>query len=198
MAKISRTRLLDRKINVRDAKLYIIATEGEKTEKQYFVLFKSPRVKVQVIHTEDGLSAPAYVLDRLNAFRNKFDLGIGDELWLMVDVDHRGPKELSAICTGARQSGCQLAISNPCFELWLYLHFLDLLIPNITCRQLEQELRRHLGSYNKTNLDVERYRADIQNAITRAQTLNTNPRERWPNSAGTHVYKVVERIIRSI
>jgi hypothetical protein len=36
---IRRTKLLDRTINVRDAVLCVIATEGEYTEKQYFSVF---------------------------------------------------------------------------------------------------------------------------------------------------------------
>jgi hypothetical protein len=36
MGKINRTKLLDRQSNRRDAKLFIIATEGQVTEKQYF------------------------------------------------------------------------------------------------------------------------------------------------------------------
>jgi len=59
-----RKRLMDRAVNVRDAALCVIATEGEVTEKQYFEMFLNPRVKVHVLPSEDGRSGAKYVLNR--------------------------------------------------------------------------------------------------------------------------------------
>lgn len=61
MAKIKRTKLLDRHYRWRETKLFIIATEGELTEKQYFEMFKSSRIKIEVLSTDDGKSAPQHV-----------------------------------------------------------------------------------------------------------------------------------------
>lgn len=62
MSRINRTKLLDRQHDRRDAKLFIIATEGEATEKQYFSLFQSTKIKVEVLATgDDHKSAPAYI-----------------------------------------------------------------------------------------------------------------------------------------
>jgi hypothetical protein len=46
MGKINRTKLLDRKHDYRSAKLFIIATEGKETEKQYFENFQ----KLLMVH----------------------------------------------------------------------------------------------------------------------------------------------------
>jgi hypothetical protein len=192
---IKRTRLLNRKVDVRDAKLFIIATEGEKTEKQYFDIFENPKIRVVVIPSEGGKSAPKYVLERLDSIKNLYDFGEGDELWLMIDTDRWGAAALSEVCQGAIQKSFQLAVSNPCFELWLYLHFNDVLGSNHQCRELEKLLRQHLGSYNKANLDTEAFKPHIQNAVKRAKSLHTNKRERWSSSTGTHVYKVVEKLM---
>ncbi|WP_199314156.1 hypothetical protein [Planktothrix sp. FACHB-1365] len=52
MGKINRTKLLDRKYNNRDARLFIIATEGRDTEKQYFQgMFHDSRIKIEVLST---------------------------------------------------------------------------------------------------------------------------------------------------
>lgn len=51
----------------RDARLFIIATEDRYAPQEYFRLFKNPRVKVQVLPTEDTRSAPDHVLKRLDA-----------------------------------------------------------------------------------------------------------------------------------
>jgi hypothetical protein len=192
---IKRTRLLNRKVDVRDARLFIIATEGEKTEKQYFDIFENPKVRVVVIPSEGGKSAPKYVLERLDSIKNLYDFGEGDELWLMIDTDRWGTAALSEVCQGASQKSFQLAVSNPCFELWLYLHFDDATGSNHTCRELERLLRQHLGSYNKANLNIEVFKPNIQNAVKRAKSLHTSKRERWSLSTGTHVYKVVEKLM---
>ena len=61
-------RPLDRSSNpMRDARLIIIATEGRKTEEQYFRLFRSRRVQIIVLPTgKDNRSSPLDVLERLD------------------------------------------------------------------------------------------------------------------------------------
>jgi len=46
-----------------------------------------------------------------------------DETWCVFDVDEH--PNLAEAKQQARDNGIQLAISNPCFELWLVLHFQD-------------------------------------------------------------------------
>jgi hypothetical protein len=41
MGRINRTKLLDRRQDRRDARLFVIATEGKETEKQYFNMANS-------------------------------------------------------------------------------------------------------------------------------------------------------------
>jgi RloB-like protein len=113
MGKINRTKLLDRQHDRRDARLFIIATEGAVTEKQYFEMFGSSRIKVEVLATgSDNKSAPKYVLDRLNSFKEQFDLHEDDMLWLVIDVDRWGGEKLSVVCREAKQKNYHLAISN--------------------------------------------------------------------------------------
>jgi len=67
-----RKRPLDHTVaHLRDTRLIVIATEGEKTEKQYFSMFQSLRVQVRVLHTEEGFSAPKHVFDRLSDYRRQ-------------------------------------------------------------------------------------------------------------------------------
>ena len=192
--KTSRTKLIDRNTNVRDAKLCVIATEGEKTEKQYFALFQSPKIKVEILSTEAGLSAPNHVLGPLDQFKTNYNLGPEDALWLMFDVDRNRAAKLSDICQEALQKGFQLAISASCFEFWLFLHHFDA-EAFTDCKAIEAELKARLGSYNKTNLRTELYRPLIADALRRAKALHTNPEERWPEPLGTHVYKVIETLL---
>ncbi|WP_254173030.1 RloB family protein [Planktothrix pseudagardhii] len=200
MGKINRTKLLDRKYNNRDARLFIIATEGRDTEKQYFQgMFHDSRIKIEILSTgEDDKSAPKYVLERLDSFKQKYDLTSDDSLWLMFDIDRWGEKNISEICRQARQKQYRLAISNPCFEVWLYLHFNDLDSTFIKCKDYEKKLRTHLGSYQKSNLNLDVYKNHIQEAVQRAKTLHPSPQQDWPPTPGSHVYRVVEIILKVI
>ena len=114
----------------RDDRLFIIATEDTYTPKQYFDLFRNSHIHVKVLFTEHGLSAPAHVFKRLDDFQNEYDLLEDDELWLMLDIDHwvepNHIANFNDVCVQASQKGFQLAHSNPCFEIWLLLHIIDL------------------------------------------------------------------------
>jgi hypothetical protein len=193
---IERKKLLDRQHDRRDARLFIVATEGKETEKQYFGMFGSSRIKVEVLSTgEDNKSAPNYILERLNIFKDKYDLNDDDMLWLVIDVDRWGDKKLSEVCREAKQKGYHLAVSNPCFEVWLYLHLDDLNAEDRTGGDFEKRIREILGSYNKSNLDLSKYQQTIHDAVNRAKQLHPNPSQNWPPSIGSHVYKLVEILL---
>ena len=200
MSKINRTKLLDREHDRRSAKLFVIATEGKDTEKQYFEMFGNRKVKVEILATgDDNKSAPEYVLERLDKFKDLYDFSEEDEFWLVLDVDRWIKKnQLIAVCPQARQKGYQLAVSNPCFEIWLWLHFGDLLPKDRTCKDFEIRLRNILGSYNKSNLDVCVYKPNVKNAIERSRSLDLNLNGYWTSQLGTRVYKLVESILQSL
>ncbi len=179
----------------RDTRLFIIATEGKNTEKQYFSIFRNSRIQVLVLETIDNKSAPEYVCNRLDDFIREYDLDDKDDLWLMLDVDRWGDKKLSKVTQLACQKEYFLAISNPCFEIWLYFHFKDSEFTEITCQELENYLKGILGSYNKSKLDLEKYKPYIDEAIERAKKYDLAPDGRWPQTIGSHVYKIVEKIV---
>ncbi len=183
---------------LRDAKLIVIATEGQETEKQYFEgLFHTPRVKVDVLPSEAGASAPNYVFNRLAAYKQKYDLHRNDQLWVMVDVDRWPDKMLAEVAQKSLKKNFRLAVSNPCFELWLYLHLGDIDPDrNLSPKEMEELLRKKAGSYSRSNLKVEDFQPFIQEAVKRAKALHTNLEERWPSKTGTYVYLVVEEILK--
>lgn len=198
MRKTPRMSLLPRPDYVNDAKLFIIAVEGQKTEKQYFSLFESKRIRVEVLPAgPEGHSAPQHVLERLVKFEAQFDLGEEDERWLIWDVDRNRVEALENYTQIARESGYRLGISNPCFELWLRLHFAEVDPSDTDCQRLKARLKQELGSYNWSNLDLSLYTAEnVTRAIARAKTLEGERDTRWPSFPGTHVYKVVEKLLR--
>jgi hypothetical protein len=174
----------------------VIATEGKVTEKQYFSIFGSLRVQVQILPTgEDNRSSPEYVLDRLREFHATYDLGGEDELWLMVDVDRWGATKLARITKEAADMGVKLAISNPCFEVWLLCHHVEHLDEANRCNDVIRALRTVLGgSYSKVNLSLDQFKPYVELAIKHAETNDAHPRSRWPHKIGTHVYRVIRNL----
>ena len=50
-----------------------------------------------------------------------------DEVWVIFDTDEH--PNISRACAEARDAGIGVAVSNPCFELWLILHCRDQTAP---------------------------------------------------------------------
>src|SRR3712207_6146023 len=83
-------------------KLFVIATEGKKTEQIYFSVFYSEdfrkNVRIQILPTRRGDSSPEGVLRRLRKYMQDIGVQSGDELWVVVDVDSWGEQTLDELC----------------------------------------------------------------------------------------------------
>lgn len=201
---------------VRDAKLIIIATEGSKTEPRYFremasqKYYPNSRVKVWILEKEDDTaSSPEHVLRELDRYKDEFYVEEDDELWLVIDLDNWGDGKIAQVASLCQQKNYKLAVSNPCFELWLLLHIrtLEEYTPqeledfqnnqktDSNRTPLESELLDILGEYNKSNIKVECFLPHVEEAIDRAQALDLHPEHRWTNSLGSRVYQVAKKIL---
>ncbi|TBV02487.1 RloB family protein [Stutzerimonas kirkiae] len=184
----------------RDDRLFIIACDDTYAPKQYFDGFEIPRVKVVVIPTIDGTSAAPHVLQRLDSYEYEEE----DQRWMLLDTDHyiqpnHAPTFLQAI-TEARQKGIEVALSNPCFDFWLLLHHMNLGddLSRITdAKSVGVELRKVLGSFDKTNLSADDYPlSSVATAcsVARAIDLATGGGDR-PDGPTSRVYKLWEAIV---
>jgi hypothetical protein len=197
-----RPRPLDRTIpHLRETRLIVIATEGASTEKEDFTIFRNTRrnsrVQVLVLPTIEGHSSPKHVFTRLAKMKREHDLRAVDQLWVMIDVDRWPTKMLAEVARAAKQKGFPMAVSNPCFELWLYLHHSDVEARRrYTSREMKDELARISGGYDPSNLQIERFESNVDDAVRRATALDVRPRQRWPHSTGTHVYRAVNEILK--
>ncbi len=115
-----------------------------------------------------------------------------DEVWCVYDVD-RHPS-LNDAGQLARANGIELAISNPCFELWLLLHFRE--SPGARDHeQLPGLLTAYLPGYAK-HPDMERLLPRYEEARLRAERLDQDASsmgERGRNPS-TGVYRLTEAI----
>ncbi len=183
----------------RDDRLFIIACDDTYAPKQYFNFFKISRVQIHVVETTDGTSAAPQVLERLLEVDHEED----DELWMLLDVDHCGQgrhlQSFMYAIADAKRKGVNVALSKPCFELWLLLHHIDESQAGKlgNAKDVERALRKSLGEYNKTRLKQEHFPlASVCEAYKRAANLDRAVKGGdIPASNTTRVYKIWKSIV---
>lgn len=208
----------ERREAFRDARLIVIASEGKDTERIYFKAlakeYTNPRVHVHILkrsEDEKNNSSPEHVLEQLNEYKCQYELEADDELWLVTDKDHWTEAMLSRVATECMQDvSMHMALSNPCFELWLLLYLVDVasLTPEEQRLWIENRrkskssnpylkvlLRQKMGSYHESAYDVLTLIQHVEVAIERARLLDKNPADRWPQTLGTRVYLLAESVM---
>lgn len=208
----------ERREAFRDARLIVIASEGKDTERIYFKAlakeYTNPRVHVHILERsvdEQNNSSPEHVLKQLNDYKSQYELEADDELWLVIDKDRWTEAMLSRVATECSQEvAMHMALSNPCFELWLLLHIEDATSLTLEEQMLWMEnrrrsknadpylkvrLRQQMGSYHESSYDTLALIAHVEEAIERARALDNSPADRWPQTLGTRVYLLAESIM---
>ena len=208
----------ERREAFRDARLIVIASEGKDTERIYFKAlakeYTNPRVHVHILErseNEQNNSSPEHVLKQLNDYKIQYELEADDELWLVVDKDRWTEAMLSRVATKCSQEvAMHMALSNPCFELWLLLHMED--AASLTTEEKKQwmenrrksknadpylkvRLRQKMGSYHESDYDAPALIVHVEEAIARAKDLDNNLTDRWPQTLGTRVYLLAESVM---
>lgn len=179
-------------------RVYVIAAEGEQTEEIYFSAFRGDKyrknIHIEVLSSKKGHSSPQNVLRRLREYIKHYGLEKEDEAWLVIDVDNWGEEILADICQGCQKPGFYTAISNPCFELWLMLHQEK---PKRVLheRECRIELEKLLGEYKKSKYNAQKLLSHVNLAIQHAEQMDRESNGPWPQGTGSHVYKLVRKII---
>lgn len=104
-----------------------VLTEGVVTEPGYLALIARRYRGVTIDYDRDNSGADPYTLvtrarslQARSRRRSKREGPDFDEIWCVFDIDQH-PNVASAL-QEARDAGINVAVSNPCFELWLVLH----------------------------------------------------------------------------
>jgi RloB-like protein len=184
----------------RDASLIIIASEDTFAVEHYLTRFTTRRVAFKVLPTADGHSSPKALIERLDAWRLSTEFQDDDEFWICFDKDHWGEPNhihgLTQVLKHCRDKSFRVAISNPCFELWILLHFDDPPLPEgISCNDIAERLRSVVGGYNKVRCctSLEFTRKGVEDAIRRAQSLDRG--DDIPDYPMTRAYQILKRLI---
>lgn len=155
----------------------LVLCEGKNTEPQYLHglrrWFKNTLVEVVI---PDTRGVPLTLVQEakklrddaaLRAKRNRDGFLSYDRVWCVFDVDEH--PNLERAINMAQDNGIELAISNPCFELWLLLHFRD--SPGMQHRHTMQKMMaKFISGYDK-KVEFTKYRAGYQEAVARSLRL---------------------------
>lgn len=208
----------ERHLAFRDARLIVIASEGKDTERIYFKAlakeYTNPRVHVHILNRNEqelNNSSPEHVLKQLNDYKSQYELEADDELWLVVDKDRWTDAMLSRVAKECTQDEfMHMALSNPCFELWLLLHLEDATVLTPEEQRLWMEnrrksknadpylkvrLRKDMGAYHEAAYDTQMLIAHVNEAIERARLLDKDSTDSWPQALGTRVYLLAESVM---
>ncbi len=193
----------------RDYKLFAIACEGGKREPEYFQDFEflSDRISIDIIEdivSDDEMktkyetkSAPKWVLDRAIKYIEKEGLIDEDELWFVLDIDRwdfAQIREIASLCEN--NSNWNIALSNPCFEVWLFFHKKEDIPSHLVknCKKIKTELSK----LTKTGYSKEEYIIDFEIAIKNSKNKDSNKNHFFPNRGESKVYLLAESLKNKI
>lgn len=175
--------------------LILIIHEGEKTEPDYLTGLKQVcrncGVHLEVVKS-DG-NPENYVNKAIQVRETK--KAEFDEIWCVFDQDHHASHQLIMAKSLAESNDIKLAISIPCIEVWLYLHFND--NPGSgTCNDIRQKLRKYVRNYDKSVDFAKHYKNGYHEAVNRSVSRLKSAEadnDLWRNPS-THMHLLCESI----
>ena len=204
-------------------KFYVLAYEGNVSEKKYFEDLRLSEYfndsgSIETIALKKGKtdsSNPLSVKALLARAKQDYNFRPTDEFWLIIDRDQW--ETIHKINLEALYQDCQreqnfhIALSNPCFEMWLILHFKAvteisdadkaLLLENAATSAKHHFVDDYLTicmdngrGYNKRpdpKIFLPRLNVAIENAEQASEA-----QEHFPKTLGSDVFKLVKKLIK--
>jgi hypothetical protein len=180
----------------------LIVCEGKKDEPNYFEGLRSKlRLSTVEIKIAGKECDPVPMKVTEYAIEKKKD-GY-DTIWCVMDVDNRHNNTLPKAIKKAKSENIKIALSNPCFEYWLLLHF-EKISPQMDAKKTKKELKKafkkHYPQCKKCNLTFEELHPRIDTAIANSKRIIAE--HHYDNDISsdecnpcTHVHLVVEEIL---
>jgi hypothetical protein len=178
----------------------LIVCEGTRTEPGYFnELRHTERIPIELVTRSGGV--PKTLVQRAVELKNvaekeaksrKDDNLLYDEVWCVFDIDEH--PAVPDARQQARDNGIELAISNPCFELWILLHFRNQRA-HIGRAVVRRECAKYLPGYEK-KVPFTKLHPNYDEAVQRALDLDAWQQTRGAQGSNpsTGVHKLTEKI----
>lgn len=124
----------------------------------------------------------------------------GLHAWIVMDRDHWKESDIRQILDWAKRGENRgLALSNPCFEFWLLMHFrshCDVSDANDCGRKLKNYLPNYDKNLSEPKMLAKLTKEALESAIANAKRGDPSGESGWPQSTGTTVYLLVEKIMQ--
>ena len=217
---ITRRKYYEKLQPTKDAHKVYIVCEGKGTEPDYFAFFEglSSNLEVVVIPPEDGsdpmkLKALAESKFFGDGSKLRIDYQAHDTLWFVIDTDtwEREGKiaPLRRFCASINSEGaeawkkfsevkpysvCNVAQSNPSFEIWLYYHFFE---DRPVAEDVESHpsFKEYVNSVISGGFDFQRDPARLEAAIANSKANFIVDEASSPDLYSTEVYRLGEEIL---
>lgn len=180
----------------------LVLAEGQVTEEVYLLFWRRRARRHTLVEIHEFHGAPMSLVEKaveIKAEEERHEKrGLGrahDEIWCVFDVDVHPHLERASELAAAND--IELAISNPCIELWFLLHFADQ-TAYIDRRAAQREAKAHLKCGK--NLDDDALDSLAENfalAKERAQRLDEKHRGDGtpaPGNPSSGAWRVVDSI----
>ncbi|WP_406475346.1 RloB family protein [Streptomyces sp. NBC_01615] len=183
---------LSRSEGRREARKRLLVVCGARvTESAYLRSLKAhvanPAVALRLLERP---CAPSQLVAYTADLRDR-SMGDFDEAWCVFDIDEF--QDAPRAVADAHARDVEVAISNPCFELWLLLHFADHCAYAESYAKVLPHLTRHVPRYDKARLDFRHFADGWRDAVRRAKALSPEGKEHEVNPA-SGVWRLVEAV----
>jgi hypothetical protein len=217
------TRYPTGKTQIEPYRRYFIVCEGQNTERWYFEHLNSFRRK-QDIHSpieiiplkKEGkyknLSYPAQLVRYANKQKSNPEIGFDPERDKMIiifdaDIFEHKVSGYDELISKAEEEQNIIGVTNPCFELFLLLHYKDSyrddIAPNAdkilknekvgNHRYIYHLLLKRTGINSKTNQKIGKLAENISIAINQEQLINQDI-HKCHNKLTSNIAKIIQRI----
>jgi len=178
----------------------LILCEGEKTEPNYFKVFKEKLKKFNIVlevmgdgYNTDSLVEQAIELKNQKEINKEPYL----EVWCVFDRDSFSKQNFNRAFEIANSNNIKTAYSNEAFEIWYLLHF-EYCIAGISRKQYIEKLEGYLEKYEKNDKTMYQKLVKKQDiAIQNAEKLldrYTSATSKYDMNPSTTVFRLVERL----
>jgi hypothetical protein len=159
----------------------LVVCGGQRTEPDYFkglARARDVRLKIRTkVDSPENLVRYAAAIFTPDEY---------DGVWCVVDADEF---DIDAARVAAGRADVELAVSEPCFELWLLLHFVDHRAHIDNGKAACVLLAKHVPGYAK-KLDYSPFDVGVEAAVKRAEALG-------PGNPATDVWRLLKAVLKA-
>ena len=191
----------------RPRRTLLVFCEGERTEPEYLAaLRREPSIReaasvdIRWRRETIGIVPPLTLVQRAVKARERTtdERAEIDEVWCLFDVEwpqnHPNLRQALAL---AQSNDVKVAVSNPCFELWLALHFRP--CAGLLTTSEAEKLRRQLDGRSDKGVDGATYMPLREEASGRARRLDDEHRQSgraFPkDNPSSGMYKLLDALV---